>query len=222
MKGKRLILALVLLTIFYLAIQPDYQSFQYISRTIRWGNSDVQDYLKFPYREMQKGETVFQFQYDLQEESMNTLIGNTNYTYKGNVYKIGDAERFFAETGTTAFIVIQNDRIIYEKYASGYAEDSIFTSFSMAKSFVSFLIGRAIDDGYIENVDEPITNYIPELKEKGLERVTIKHLLKMASGIHYQEGRLFFGDDAKTYYSPNLRRLALEETYLSESPGRKF
>lgn len=87
-----------------------------------------------------------------------------NYYYKQKRYTIGDAKQFFNETDTTSFIIIKNDKIIYEKYFNDYSRESINTSFSVAKSFVSFLIGKAIGDGYIESIEEPITNYIPELE----------------------------------------------------------
>lgn len=116
--------------------------------------------------------------------------------------------------------MIKDDKVIYEKYFNGYHRDSINTSFSMAKSFVSFLIGKAIEDGYI-NLNDPITDYIPELNDRGFENIQIEHLLMMASGIRYQEG-LLLGDDTKTYYSPNLRRLALEETEVINNPGEEF
>lgn len=145
-----------------------------------------------------------------------------NYYYKQKRYTIGDAKQFFNETDTTSFIIIKNDKIIYEKYFNDYSRESINTSFSVAKSFVSFLIGKAIGDGYIESIEEPITNYIPELSNKGFEEISIEHLLNMSSGLHYNERPLLFSDDAKTYYSPNLRRLALGETKLVDRPGEKF
>jgi hypothetical protein len=60
----------------------------------------------------------------------------------------------------------------YEKYFKGYNQESIIPSFSMAKSVTSILIGCAIDDGLIKSIEEPITNYIPEMKRNGFEKVT--------------------------------------------------
>ena len=81
----------------------------------------------------------------------------------------------------------------------------------MAKSFASALVGIAIDEGHIKSVDEPITNYIPELLEKDerFESITIRHLLTMSSGIKYEEGGDLpwseEADDTKTYYATDLR-----------------
>jgi CubicO group peptidase (beta-lactamase class C family) len=93
-------------------------------------------------------------------------------------------DRFLASTGTTAFIVIKDDKILYEKYL-GYQRDSINNSSSMAKYITSALIGIAIDEGLIASVDDPITKYIPELKQKDprFNNITIKNLLTMSSGL---------------------------------------
>jgi beta-lactamase family protein len=72
-------------------------------------------------------------------------------------YRRMNFDSFLASTGTTAFIVIKDDKILYEKYFNGYQRDSINTSFSMAKSITSALIGIAIDEGLIASVDDPIT-----------------------------------------------------------------
>ena len=99
-----------------------------------------------------------------------------------------------------AFIVIKDDKIFYEKYFNGYQRDSINTSFSMAKSITSALIGIAIDEGLITSVDDPVTKYIPELKQKDprFNNITIKNLLTMSSGLRYVEQNLPWSDDTKT------------------------
>lgn len=77
----------------------------------------------------------------------------------------------------------------------------------MAKSVVSMLIGCAIDDGLIQSVDEPITNYLPELKKNGFEKVTISQLLNMTSGIEFNESYFNpFGNAASVYYGRNLKK----------------
>jgi CubicO group peptidase (beta-lactamase class C family) len=137
-------------------------------------------------------------------------------------------EEYLDASGTTAFLVIHDDRLLYERYFDGYDESSIHTSFSMAKSFASALVGIAIDEGHINSVNEPITNYIPELLEKDerFESITIRHLLTMSSGIKYEEGgdlpRSEEADDTKTYYATDLRKLALENSRIEGKPGEYF
>jgi CubicO group peptidase (beta-lactamase class C family) len=125
---------------------------------------------------------------------------------------------------TQAFIVIQDDTILYEKYFSGATRDTIVTSFSCAKQWDSALIGAAIDDGYIQSVDDSITDYLPELAERdpAFSDITIYDLLRMSSSIEYDGLGGLEGDDSKTYYYPDLRKLALEETIVVDSPGSGF
>jgi CubicO group peptidase (beta-lactamase class C family) len=123
---------------------------------------------------------------------------------------------------TLAFLIIRNDTIQYEKYFKGYSEENIVPSFSMAKSITSILIGCAIDEGLIKSVDEPITNYIPELVKNGFEKVTIQHLLQMTSGIKFNESYVNpFGDAASFYYGLNLRK-QIRRMKLKTEPGRTF
>jgi CubicO group peptidase (beta-lactamase class C family) len=97
----------------------------------------------------------------------------------------------------------------------------------MAKSFASALVGLAIDEGHIGSVNEPITNYIPELlkKDKRFKSITIRNLLTMSSGIKYEEGGDLpwseEADDTKTYYSTDLRKLALS-CRIEGKPGQYF
>jgi CubicO group peptidase (beta-lactamase class C family) len=132
-------------------------------------------------------------------------------------------DNFLALTGTTAFMVIKDDRVLYEKYFNGYQRDSINTSFSIAKSITSALIGIAIDEGLIASADDPVTKYIPELKQKDprFNNITIKNLLTMSSGLRYVEQSLPWSDDTKTYYNTNLRSLALSAK-IEEAPSKRF
>lgn len=139
--------------------------------------------------------------------------------------QIDHLEGFLADTGTQAFIVIQDDQILYEKYFNRVERDSIVTSFSVAKSFTSALIGIAIADGYIHSVDDPITFYLPELADRDarFNKITVRDLLMMSSGIHYIEDIPLLSDDGtKTYLFPDLRLLALSHTHISENPGQHF
>jgi CubicO group peptidase (beta-lactamase class C family) len=112
-------------------------------------------------------------------------------------------DEFLAETRTTAFMVIQDDSILFEKYYRGYADSSISNIFSASKSVTSLLVGIAVDEGYISSVDDPITKYLPELKEKEgyWDQLTIRHLLNMRSGIKFEESYSSpFAEVARLYY----------------------
>jgi CubicO group peptidase (beta-lactamase class C family) len=117
--------------------------------------------------------------------------------------------------------VIQNDTILYEKYFNSASRDSIVTSFSTAKSWTSALIGAAIADGFVQSVDDPITNYLPELVERdpAFADITIRDLLLMSSGMNFEGTGWLDGDDAMASYYPDQRKLVLEETTIIDPPG---
>jgi len=139
---------------------------------------------------------------------------------------VDDWDAFLEANDTQAFVVVQDGTVVYEKYFNDTQRDSIVISFSVAKSFASALIGFAIDEGYIHSVDDPITDYLPELAERDprFDDITIRHLLLVASGLEYTADRfpLFNGDDPLTTYYPDQRKIALENTNIVDPPGGTF
>lgn len=189
----------------------------YVFRALTWGEADVDDYQKFDERKLEAADKPYYFTEDLQEERIRLLFASNPI--------IDDLDKFLLETSTQAFIVIHNDRILYEKYFNGTHRDSIVTSFSVAKSFTSALTGFAIEEGYIRSVDDPITVYLPELeiRDTRFGEITIRDLLMMSSGIHYSESIPLLNEDGtKTYLYPDMRELALKHTHISEPPGEHF
>ncbi len=213
---KYILLSLIFLIGFALLYAYIAYPAEYVNRVLRWGDADVYDYQKFPERTLTASDSPLQFSYRLDEDRVRTQFELDS--------AIDDFDSFLTANRTQAFIVIQNDEIIYEQYFNGANRESIVTSFSTAKSFVSTLIGIAIDEGHIDSVDEPITDYLPELAERdpAFAKITIRNLLMMSSGIKYKEFPFVNGDDAKTYYYPDLRQLALEDTSIVGTPGEKF
>lgn len=180
-----------------------------LGRYVWFNYADITDHKIFDKRPLKANPQPFYF----------------HTTDKGKFPKTINKEPFdeyLKDNKTVAFLIIKNDTIQYEKYFKGYDQQSIVASFSMAKSVTSILIGCAIDDGLIQSVNEPLTNYIPELKEKGFEKVTLKHLLQMTSGVEFNESYTNpFGDAATFYYGTNLRK-EIEEMELEEEPGTRF
>lgn len=88
-------------------------------------------------------------------------------------------------TRTNALVVIKENKIVYERYLNGYNRESLQTSFSSAKSILSTLIGIAIEEGKMQSVNDPIIKYIPELKNRGLDTLTIRDIMTMSTGIDY-------------------------------------
>ncbi|WP_162558717.1 serine hydrolase [Robertkochia solimangrovi] len=184
----------------------------------RGGDASVMDYLLFRKRDINGVANPAKFTYSVQPEKVKEMFENTSY-YQ-NLKTDSDFETILERSQTTAFIVLQNDTVLYENYFNGYTKDSIFTSFSVAKSFVSTLIGMAISDGYIGSVTDTITEYIPELVEKDIRfsRITISDLLSMSAGIAYS-GEGFPSDDDITYVSPDLRKATFDNVRIEAAPG---
>ena len=204
--GSLLLLAAVVVVIGYLSA-PRF----YLTRTIFWGESDNKDLERFPARAIHNAPPISRF-----DELPADNLYASQIEAIGNRSTNGSLVNYLESSGTTAFLVIHEDKLVYERYFNGYDESSLNTSFSMAKSYASALVGIAIDEGYIKSENEPITNYIPGLlkKDKRFESITIRNLLTMSSGIKYEEGGDLpwseEADDTKTYYSTDLRELALE------------
>jgi CubicO group peptidase (beta-lactamase class C family) len=83
---------------------------------------------------------------------------------------------------TAGLVIIQDGKIRLEKYGLGFSGNGRWTSFSVAKSVTSTLVGAAIKDGYIKSIDDKVSDYIPDLKGSVYDDVTIKQLLTMTSG----------------------------------------
>ena len=99
--------------------------------------------------------------------------------------EVNDLMDFVKSEGnnTQSAILIRGSSIIAEYYADKSDKDSIVTSWSVAKSFTSTLIGIAIDEGYINSIEDPITDYLPEWKGQDQDKILLKHLLSMRSGM---------------------------------------
>lgn len=187
-----------------------------LARSIAWGDADVDDHTRFPSRAVPASGTAYVYE---KAEGYPDGLPATLVLPGGE--KLAD---LFAGSQTTAFLVIKDDRLVYEGYFNGSSHDAVQTSFSVAKSFGSAMLGAAIADGVIASIDDPVTKYIPELlgRDPRFAAITIRHLVTMSSGLHYEEYGVPWSDDALTYYDPDLRGLALRKTRVEEPPGQRF
>jgi CubicO group peptidase (beta-lactamase class C family) len=205
------------LVVVFLVVAMLVYSPQYVYRTLAWQESDAFDWQKFPSHPLEAAPEAYQF-----EEAPDPRVPELFEELSG----ADDWEDFLEANQTQAFIVIQDGRILYENYFNDTERDSMVTSFSVAKSFTSALIGIAIDESHIESVDEPITDTLPELAERDprFHEITIRHLLLMASGLEYEEFRplLFNSDDILTSYYPDQRKISLNNTHIITPPGQYF
>lgn len=123
---------------------------------------------------------------------------------------------------SVAFLVIQDDSIVHEQYWDGYTDSSLSNSFSMAKSFVSALVGVAIKEGKIKSVEQYVGDFIPEFKEGEKSEIKIKHLLTMSSGLDWNESYANpLSVTTEAYYGDDLEKV-IKGLKAEEKPGVKF
>ncbi len=107
---------------------------------------------------------------------------------KGPELKRGlDIDAYMKAQRTAGLVIIHNGQIRVEKYGLDFDGNGKWTSFSVAKSLTSTMVGAAIKDGYIKSLDDKVTQYIPEMKGSAYDDVTISQLLTMTSGIKWNE-----------------------------------
>ena len=130
-------------------------------------------------------------------------------------------EQINKEFGTVAYVVIHKDTIIAEKYYKGYSSNSSSNSFSMAKTLVSMMMGKALELGYINSLEDKVVDYIPELKGEFASDVRIIDLATMTSGLDWDEGTSDpFSPVAKQYFVSDVEELMLNQPII-EKPGEK-
>jgi len=113
---------------------------------------------------------------------------------KSTALKIGEPLAFGFDIGAhmhrqcnAGLIILHNGRVRFERYADGYGPEGRWTSFSVAKSITSTLVGAAVKDGFIGSLDVPIVAYLPGLIGLAYSDVTVRHLLTMTSGVAWNE-----------------------------------
>jgi CubicO group peptidase (beta-lactamase class C family) len=106
------------------------------------------------------------------------------FTHAGKAY---DTAAYMAEYRASGVLVLKDGQIVLERYALGRQPNERWTSFSVAKSVTSTLVGAAIRDGKIKSLDDPITRYIPALKGSAYDVVKVRDLITMTSGVKWNE-----------------------------------
>jgi CubicO group peptidase (beta-lactamase class C family) len=98
-----------------------------------------------------------------------------------------DVDGYMKDQRTAGLVIVQDGKVRLEKYGLDFSAQGRWTSFSVAKSFTSTLVGAAIKDGYIKSVDDKVSAYIPDLKGSVYDDVSIRQLLTMQSGVKWNE-----------------------------------
>ena len=186
----------------------------HVGRFFYWNFADTGDLNRFKSVPIKKGESPFYFK---EAPQGGVVPSTTTYKIKTSV----PFDEMLEKSGTTAFVVIKDDHILYERYFDNYTKATDHPSFSVSKSFISALIGIAIEEGHINSLDDPIRKYLPEL-DTSFDLVTLDHVINMQSGIKFSEGYFNpFGEVAKFYYGTNLKKY-VRRLKVNETPGEAW
>ncbi len=158
---------------------------------------DHNDSKRLPSIALTKSTEPFQF-YQGDDNWKNSIKVNDWTT---DVPVFSTIEDLVAAHNTSALLIIRNDTILTEYYKDGMDKEDTHASYSIAKSFTSALIGVAVQEGYINNVNELVKHYLPELDfHPYFDKLTIRHLLNHTSGIKYSlamDAFIYYGDVSK-------------------------
>jgi CubicO group peptidase (beta-lactamase class C family) len=192
-----------------------------VYNTMRFGAlPDQHDFSHFPQRKIEKQSPVFNFIKPNKDYNLGKSIGLTNKSLNPSNVVL---DSFVKLHNTISFLIIRNDTILYEKYNGKYADTSLVSSFSMVKPMISTLIGIAISEGKIKSIDNPITDYLTEFRNKpGFDKITVKNLLQHTSGIKFTDQEFnIVSDNAEFYWGHDLRKDMTELT-VKTAPNLEF
>ncbi|HUJ76976.1 MAG TPA: serine hydrolase, partial [bacterium] len=207
---------LILLAVVLLASGRNFTGYPltYTYRKLFWGDSTVGDKFRFPSRALTASPQPYHFRTPADAQAARQILQATSGS--------GDFERMLADQGTEALLVLHGDTLLYEGYFNGTQRDTLLTSFSVAKSISSALVGIALGEGKLHSLNDPITRYLPELaaRDPRFAQITLRDLMTMTSGIQYVDrGPRFDSDASLTYIYPDLRELCLQRTRMDDTPG---
>ncbi len=125
-------------------------------------------------------------------------------------------------TGSTSFMIVKNDSIVYEKYFSEHTETSRSNSFSMAKTITTLMVEMAIEEGKIPGWETPVKKYLPWLQGPYADALTLRNLSNMTAGLDWSENYYNpFGITAEAYYGYNIEK-TMHRVKVVDKPGQKF
>ena len=144
------------------------------------------------------GDQVFQFK--VNEPRADWIDTLHFYNEAPRCVNMTFPEAMADKSAVQGIMIIHDDNIVYELYRGDFTDDRLATIFSISKSITSLLCGIAVDEGYIESIDDPVTRYLTELKGRDprWEMLTIRHLLCMYSGLDFADEYEFNIKELKT------------------------
>jgi CubicO group peptidase (beta-lactamase class C family) len=179
-----------------------------VMNMIRYPNRKIDGYAMFPSRTLSPGSKPYHFTEALVSDDIPAPNGASE-----------SLDALLEWNDSIALLVLKDDRLVLERYYHDHTRESLSLSFSISKSFMSALVGMAIQDGYLESVDQPVTDFVPELADKGFSAVSVRHLMTMTSGTSYLEKDNLTSQHTRLNYTTDLEKEILRFTMQAE-PGQ--
>jgi CubicO group peptidase (beta-lactamase class C family) len=198
--------------VYLICLFPIFLNSCFPARAIFLGKPDDKDISRFKSAVIHSGNECFEFKRGHLLSRRNIKIDD----WTRDIPFFMPLDEFVPTHKIRNLLIIQNDTIKYEYHGTNVDDKTLHSSYSIAKSFTSALIGIAIDEGYIRSEKEMVVKYIPELKDVlYVNQLTIEHLLNHTSGIKYN-----LATDAVIYYGSNSLK-ALNKIRFECIPGTK-
>ncbi|WP_299531249.1 serine hydrolase [Ulvibacterium sp.] len=210
------LLCLTMLVMVAWAINPQ------LFKIVWYQKPEVDTYKSFPTRAMSPSPSPLRFTVDTSKGNKLDSVMVKNWE---NQYV--PFSEYFEKGDLLAFLVIKNDTLVYEKYGENYNRETVSNTFSIGKTMISILTGKAIDLGYIKDTEQRVINYLPELKDvPNFDEITILDLLNMKSGLQFKRAGKgiisdLFCDEARFYYTNDLKN-DLVKVKADTLPGTRW
>jgi CubicO group peptidase (beta-lactamase class C family) len=181
-------------------------------RVLNHGTTTVWDHLEYPGRELSPSTSPDSWPLAADPMSPPEVV------VEGAAVPLVS---LLADRDTLALLVLANGELAYEWYAPGHRSDTSVMVFSVTKSIFSLLLGAAIDDGWVGSAADPVTLWVPELRDRGFEALTLEDLLRMDSNLDYVEDDNPFGVHVEFNYTSDLAG-AILALRVRDEPDAEF
>ncbi len=210
------VIALSFVIVFarWVSVAGSHGALDAMSRLLRHGTTKIDDFKRYPARHLSASESPYRFA----EQANGWRVPEVVELGADRQARLEDV---LSASETIAFLIVKDDTLLFERYDGGHTAASLSQYFSVSKSVTSVLIGAAIDDGIIRSIDQPVVDFIPEFAGRGFERMTIRHLITMTSGIGYVENDNPFGLHVPFNYTSDIERMMLGFRMQGE-PGMEY
>lgn len=161
-------------------------------------------------------------EFDNQKIEIGTPQPWPNHKHYNSVKETKTLTKLNEASGTVAYVIIKNDSVWFENYYDGFNEDSKSNSFSMAKSYVSGLMQKAIQDGYITSLDQIVCDFLPAFCDGKAAKMTVGDLSSMASGTNWDEAYYSpLSITTRAYFDDDLAKV-MNGLKMETDPGKSF